>query len=91
MPGGDITHPDLAPLRSDGLGTLPPTLVTTAEHDPCRDEGELLALRAAEAGAEVVATRYVGQVHGFWRHPSVFPAAEAMTEQVAAFLRRHAG
>ena len=42
--GGDLTHPDLAPLRSDRLGTLPPTLVATAEHDPARDEGELLAL-----------------------------------------------
>ncbi|MFC5179298.1 alpha/beta hydrolase [Nocardioides taihuensis] len=90
-PGGDRTHPDLAPLRSDRLGTLPPTLVTTAEHDPLRDEGELLARRIAAAGGEVVATRYLGQLHGFWRHPSAFPAAEPLMEQVAAFLRRHAG
>jgi acetyl esterase len=90
-PGGDLTHPDLAPLRSDRLGTLPPTLVTTAEHDPLRDEGELLARRIAAAGGDVVATRYLGQLHGFWRHPSAFPSAEPMTEQVAAFLRRHAG
>jgi acetyl esterase len=34
----------------------------------------------------VVATRYLGQVHGFWRHPEVFDAAEPMTRQVAAFL-----
>ncbi len=39
----DLTHPDLAPLLSDRLGTLPPTLVVTAEHDPLRDEGEHLA------------------------------------------------
>ena len=85
----DLEHPDLAPLSSDRLHTLPPTLVTTAEHDPLRDEGELLALRLAEAGVEVVATRYLGQVHGFWRHHLVFPAAEPMTRQVAAFLRQH--
>ena len=91
VPAATVTHPDLAPLRSDRLGTLPPTLVVTAEHDPLRDEGEQLALRAAEAGVEVVATRYLGQVHGFWRHPSVFPAAEPLMGQVAAFLRRHAG
>src|SRR5690606_33376140 len=30
----DLTDPDLAPLHSEHLGLLPPTLVTTAEHDP---------------------------------------------------------
>ena len=83
----DLTDPDLAPLLSERLGTLPPTLVVTAEHDPLRDEGEHLARLLAEAGVEVVATRYLGQVHGFWRHADVFPAAEPLTRQVAAFLR----
>ena len=81
--------PDLAPLRSTGLATLPPTLVVTAEHDPLRDEGEELARLAAEAGVEVVATRYLGQVHGYWRHPAVFDAAEPTMAQAAAFLRAH--
>jgi acetyl esterase len=85
----DLTHPDLAPLRSDRLGTLPPTLVVTAEHDPLRDEGEHLAALLAEAGVEVVATRCLGQVHGFWRHPDAFPAAEPLMLQVAGFLRLH--
>ena len=85
----DLTDPDLAPLLSDRLGTLPPTLVVTAEHDPLRDEGEHLAALLAGAGVEVVATRYLGQLHGFWRHPDVFPAAEPLMRQVAAFLRQH--
>ncbi|HEU5038525.1 MAG TPA: alpha/beta hydrolase [Nocardioides sp.] len=85
----DWTDPDLAPLLSDRLGTLPPTLVVTAEHDPLRDEGEELARRIADAGVEVVATRYLGQVHGFWRHPRVFPSAEPLMKQVAGFLRIH--
>ncbi|MFC6288282.1 alpha/beta hydrolase [Nocardioides sp. GCM10027113] len=83
-------HPDLAPLLSDRLGTLPPTLVVTAEHDPLRDEGEHLAARLVEEGVEVVSTRYQGQVHGFWRHPGVFPAAASLMGQVAAYLRQHA-
>lgn len=82
-----LSDPDLAPLRSDRLGTLPPTLVTTAEHDPLRGEGEHLARRAADLGVEVVATRYQGQLHGFWRHPDAFDAAVPMTWQVAGFLR----
>ena len=35
----------------------------------------------------MVATRYLGQVHGFWRHPAVFDAAEALTGQLAGFVR----
>jgi acetyl esterase len=87
----DLDNPDLAPLLSSRLGSLPPTLVVTAEHDPLRDEGEELARRLAEEGVEVVGTRYLGQVHGFWRQVGVFDAAEPLTRQVAGFLRQHQG
>jgi acetyl esterase len=88
----DLIDPDLAPLGPDQAGQdrfagLPPTLVVTAEHDPLRDEGEHLARLLAEAGVRVVATRYLGQVHGFWRHPDVFDAAEPLTRQVAGFVQ----
>jgi acetyl esterase len=83
------TSPDVAPLRSDRLATLPATLVVTAEHDPLRDEGERLAGELAELGVEVVGTRYLGQLHGFWRHHQVFPQAEALDGQVASFLDQH--
>jgi len=83
----DLRHPDLAPLRSSALGTLPPTLVITAEHDPLRDEGEHLVHLLAEAEVEVLGTRVLGQVHGFWRHLDVFPVAEPVQRQVAAYAR----
>ena len=88
----DLNDPDLAPLGPDLAGqgrfaALPPTLVVTAEHDPLRDEGEHLARLLAEAGVEVVATRYLGQIHGFWRHHDVFDAAEPLTRQVAGFVQ----
>ncbi|TWG95146.1 acetyl esterase [Nocardioides sp. J9] len=83
----DLTDPDLAPLLSGKLHTLPPTLVTTAEHDPLRDEGEHLVHLLAEAGVEVVGTRYLGQVHGYWRHVTVFDAAEPAMRQVAGWMR----
>jgi acetyl esterase len=84
----DLTNPDLAPLLSDRLGTLPPTLVTTAEHDPLRDEGEHLAALIAEAGGDVTCTRYLGQIHGYWRH-AAFPASEQLNRHTCAFLRTH--
>ncbi len=61
--------------------------MVTAEEDPLRDEGEHLARLLAEAGVEVVATRYQGQVHGFWRHHDVFDAAEPLTRHVAGFVQ----
>lgn len=85
----DLEHPDLAPLRADNLHTLPATLVVTAEHDPLRDEGERLAAVLADLGVEVVGTRYLGMVHGFWRHPDSFDAAEPLMRQVAGFLGQH--
>ncbi len=39
----------------------------------------------------MVGTRYLGQVHGFARHPAVFVAADALIGQVAGFLAGHPG
>lgn len=86
----DYDDPDLAPLASPVLDTLPPTLVVTAEHDPLRDEGELLAARIAESGVRCVATRYLGMVHGFWRHEE-YDAAGALMDQVVGFVRAAVG
>lgn len=85
----DYDDPDLAPLRSDRLATLPPLLVATAEHDIVRDEGEHLAAIVAGLGVEVVASRCLGQTHAFWRYPDVFPASESVLDQVSGFVRRH--
>jgi acetyl esterase len=84
-----LDDPDLAPLRSDRLHTLPPTLVVSAEHDPLRDEAERLVAELAERGVAAVGIRFLGQVHGFWRHHDVFDAAEPLTRTIAGFVRSH--
>jgi acetyl esterase len=84
----DYDDPDLAPLLSDRLDTLPPTFVATAEHDPLRDEGEELARLIAETGVETVGIRCLGQTHGFWRHAG-FTASEPLLRQVAGWLDLH--
>lgn len=83
----DFDDPDLAPIDSRLLGTLPPTLVIAAEHDPLVDEDVELARRAEAAGARVALSTYPGMVHGFWRHPAQFDAAEESLAEVADFLR----
>lgn len=84
-----VGDPHFSPSAAPDLSGLPPTLITTAEHDPLRDEGEALAARLAEAGGVVVCTRYQGMIHGFWRNVDVFDAALPMLLQVVAFLRLH--
>lgn len=85
----DYDNPDFTPALAEDLSGLPPTLVITAEFDPCRDEGELLAGRIAEAGVFVVASRVLGVVHGFYRHFADYDAAEPTLRQVAGFLAMH--
>ena len=83
------THPDVAPDRAESLAGLPPALVVTAECDPLRDAGERYAAALADAGVNVVATRYAGTIHGFWRRPGMFAASRGAIDAVTAYLRRH--
>lgn len=85
----DLDDPHLAPLGSPGLGTLPPSLVQVAEHDVLADEDHDLARRMSAAGAHVEVTTYAGMVHGFWRHPALFDAAEVSLAEIRGFLDRH--
>lgn len=84
----DLDDPDLAPIDSPRLGTMPPTLVIAAEHDPLVDEDLELARRMEAAGATVELSTYPGMIHGFWRHPEQFDAAEESLAEIADFLRR---
>jgi acetyl esterase len=83
----DLDHPDLAPIDSDTLHSLPPSLVVVAEHDPVVDEGVELARRMVAAGVPVRLSTYPGMVHGFWRYPALFDAAEESLAEIAKFLR----
>lgn len=80
-------NPEVAPLRATDLSAMPPTMVLTAEHDILCDEGEAFAARLAEAGVATTAVRYLGMLHGFWRHPGEFDASRAAVRQVAGALR----
>jgi acetyl esterase len=88
----DLDHQDLAPLLSPPARfarVQEPVLVQAAEHDVLVDEDLLLARRLSDAGVDVRLTTYAGMIHGFWRHPEAFDAAEESLAEAAAFLREH--
>jgi acetyl esterase len=86
----DLVDPDLTPFLATSFATLPPTYVQVAEHDVLADEDVELARRLADAGVPIETTVYDGMVHGFWRNPQLFDAAEVALADAAAFLDRHA-
>jgi acetyl esterase len=69
------------------LAGLPPALVATAEFDPLRDEGEAYADALSAAGVPSIKHRYDGMFHSFWSFIGVLPAATALRDEIAAFLR----
>jgi acetyl esterase len=81
-----LQHPDVAPLCSQRLGTLPPTLVITASDDIARDEGEHLVTRLRDEGVRALGTRVLDVPHAFWRNPDYAEASDLAMRQVGGFL-----
>jgi acetyl esterase len=93
LPDGDPEDPLVSPIHAslDDLVGLPPTLVITAEYDPLRDEGEAYAFRLEQAGVPVKASRYDGQIHGFFAIPEFLDSGKAAIAEAVAALRTALG
>lgn len=81
-------HPDVALLKS-GLAGLPATWIATMGHDPLRDEGHALALRAEAAGAAVTHQHYPGAIHACIHFSAVSPIGPQVLADLAQWLRSH--
>jgi acetyl esterase len=76
----------VSPLRATDLKNMPPTILTTAEFDPLRDEGDAYAHALQQAGVRVDHLREEGMVHGYVGMGAASPAADlARRRAVDAF------
>lgn len=69
------------------LRALPPTTILTAEIDPLRTEGKLLAERLQAQGVEVTYRDYEGMTHEFFSMSPVLKQAEEAQENVSEELK----
>ncbi|MBC8364168.1 MAG: alpha/beta hydrolase [Actinobacteria bacterium] len=79
--------PYAAPIRATDLSGLPPAHVSTAGHDPLRDEGAGYAEALAAAGVAVGYDNFATMIHGFVGFADVVPAAGEARDRIAAALR----
>lgn len=74
----------LAPNFQD----LAPALVSTAELDPLRDEGEVYAAKLEAAGNRVELHRYAGTPHTFPSLEGILDSGRRYRERVVEALKR---
>ncbi|MFZ5939559.1 MAG: alpha/beta hydrolase [Bacteroidota bacterium] len=86
QPGADIQNPYVSPLFADFSGDFPPTLIITAQCDPLRDEGKLLADRMTEAGVQVTYHMYEGMIHAFLSFYTLLPEGKDALEELSSFV-----
>lgn len=87
LDGHTPEHPDFSLLKSD-LAALPTTWVATMGHDPLRDEGHALALRAEAAGVLVTHRHYPGAIHACIHFSAISPIGPQILADLAQWLRQ---
>ena len=84
----DRRDPRIDLVNAPGLAGLPPTTIVTAEIDPLRSDGMLLADRLRAAGVPVEAMDYEGVTHEFFGMGAVVADAKAAQGFVTGRLRQ---
>lgn len=83
----DAQDPRLNLLNASVKG-LPPITIVSAELDPLRTEGEMLAARLRDAGVSVEQKTFAGTAHEFFGQGAVVPPAKDAVNFAAEGLKR---
>ena len=86
--GTDVRDPRLSPLHAEDLSKLPPAIISTAEFDPLRDEGEAYADKLKAAGVEVDYQRFNGVFHGFMLLAKLIPEGQQLIAAQCEFIKQ---
>jgi acetyl esterase len=86
-PDADKTDPRLDIVGKANLAGLPPFTIVTAEIDPLRDDGKMLAEKLRAAGVAVEYRDYEGVAHQFFGMGAVVAKAKAAEGTVVADLK----
>ncbi|KAJ6113290.1 esterase [Penicillium sp. IBT 18751x] len=78
----------ISPMLASNFHDLAPALVSTAELDPLRDEGEVYAAKLEEAGNRVELYRYAGTPHTFPSLEGFLDSGRLHRERVVAAMKR---
>ncbi|KAF7717895.1 Alpha/beta hydrolase fold-3 domain-containing protein [Penicillium ucsense] len=78
----------ISPMLAPNFNNLAPALVSTAEMDPLRDEGEAYADKLLAAGNRVEKHRYLGAPHTFAGLDGILEAGRQYNERVIACMKR---
>ena len=88
LPGPkDSEDPRASPLLSADAREPALAVISTAEFDPLRDEGEAYADALKRAGVEVSYFREPGMVHGYFGMGAASPAANAARQRATAAFK----
>lgn len=85
-------NPEINLASRKDLKGLPSTTIVTAEIDPLRSDGEMLAKALESAGVEVMLRNFEGSAHEFFGMGAVVPdAKEAVTFAASGLKKAFAG
>ncbi|KXG54373.1 Alpha/beta hydrolase fold-3 [Penicillium griseofulvum] len=79
----------ISPILAPNFQNLAPALVTTAELDPLRDEGEAYAAKLQAAGVPVEVDRISGAPHLVAVLDGILEGGRRYNEKVIAIMKRH--